>query len=83
MEKRSVIDFLLIRLQRWHQVGTVASEGTAGRAQIMQRDLNVAIEAWLRDDDAELMRKAVATMYTFGDLTETEYQQIMKEIDGE
>lgn len=54
-----------------------------GRLQVLQADTNKAIELWLKDGNPDGIRQLAGTLHITGALTDTEYEQIMKAIDGD
>lgn len=58
------------------------SGGTMGNLPMLQRDLNAAISIWRETHDTAGLQQVTATLQAYGNLTDTEYQQIMKVLDG-
>lgn len=86
MTIKEAIELLLHRLNRGRQgmdTSFAAFGGTTGNLQILQKDTNAAIQLWQEKRDASGLHRAAATLYTLGNLTEAEYEQIMKALDGE
>lgn len=54
-----------------------------GRPQVLQADTNKAIELWLKENNPDGIRQLTGTLHITGALTDTEYEQIMKAIDGD
>ena len=64
--------------------GTFAAfGGTAGNMQMLQRDANAAITQWREAGDTTGLKQVTGTLQAYGNLTDTEYEQIMKALDGE
>lgn len=86
MNVPTAIKLLLDRMNTRKQfVGGVfgAFEGSAGNMYLQQRDLNAAIAAWQRTGDTGGLKQVTSSLQAYGNLTDTEYEQIMKALDGE
>jgi len=64
--------------------GTFAAfGGSTGNIAMLQRDANAAITLWRDTHNTAGLRQLTATLQAYGNLTTTEYEQIMKTLDGE
>jgi hypothetical protein len=57
--------------------------GTTGSIMILQRDVNAAITLWRETHNTAGLVQFTNTLHAYGGLTITEYEQIMKTLDGE
>ena len=86
MTTKEAIELLLHRLNRGKQgmdTSFAAFGGTTGNLQILQKDTNAAIQLWQQKRDASGLRRAAATLYTLGNLTEAEYEEIMATLEND
>lgn len=83
---REAIELLLNRINTRKQFvgGTFgAFDGSAGNMYLQQRDINAAIVLWSEHHDTSGLKQVAATLHVYGNLTDTEYEQIMETLDGE
>ena len=64
-------------------LGGFGGDGTTGNIQMMQRDTNAAIALWREKHDTSGLVQVTTTLHAYGNLTDTDYEQIMVAIDGE
>lgn len=57
--------------------------GVGGTVMVIQRDLNAAILAFQERHEVSGLVEIAATLHAYGNLTDTEYTQIMEALDGE
>ena len=57
--------------------------GTTGNIQMQQRDANHAVKLWQARHDISGLVQLAATLQAYGNLTDSEYEQIMETLDGE
>ncbi|HSX43119.1 MAG TPA: hypothetical protein VLF59_03475 [Candidatus Saccharimonadales bacterium] len=81
------IELLLDKMntRRQYVGGTFAGwgGGTTGNINIQQRDMNAAITLWRERHDVSGLRQITAELHAYGNLTDTEHDQIMKVLDGD
>jgi len=86
MTRREAVELLLNRINTRKQFvgGTFgAFDGSAGNMYMQQRDLNAAIVLWREQHDVSGLKQCAASLQAYGNLTDTEYEQIMEALDGE
>ncbi len=86
MTTKEAIELLLDRMNTRKQFvgGTFgAFDGTAGNLVLQQKEANAAITLWHEKHDANGLKQFAATLQVYGNLTDTEYEQIMDTLDGE
>lgn len=84
--KQQVIEKLLQAMngRQWNMSAAFGgASGAASLIRVLPADMNKAIQAWLEQDDAEGMLAIAGTLHAVGSLTDSDYEQIMKAIDGE
>jgi hypothetical protein len=81
------IELLLNRMNTRQQFvgGTFAGwgGGTTGNITMQQRDVNAAIAQWHEERNVSGLRQVASTLHAYGNLTDTEFEQIMETLDGE
>lgn len=60
-----------------------ASEGTIGNINVLQRELNMALATWHHSHDASGLRHLARSLHLQGNLTDTEFEQIMEALDAD
>ncbi len=87
LQVREAIELLLNRMNTRNQYvgGTFGGflEGTTGNMSMFQREANAAIAAWSERHDARSLKQLAASLHAYGNLTDAEYGQIMKALDGD
>lgn len=82
---KEVAEMLLRRMNRL-QVNNGffgASSGSIGSINILQKDMNQALELLHKSGDTSGLKQVASTLQTYGNLTDVEYEQIMEALDGE
>lgn len=85
MNVHAAIKLLLDRINTRKQfvAGTFgAFDGTAGNMYMQQKDFNAAVTEWRRTGDTGGLKQLTAGLQAYGNLTDTEYEQIMNALDG-
>jgi hypothetical protein len=85
VKPKEVAELLLSRMNRL-QVNNGffgASSGTIGSINILQKDMNRALELLQTSGDVSGLGQVALTLRTYGNLTDVEYEQIMEALDGE
>lgn len=59
-----------------------AFEGTAGNVYMQQKEFNTAVTKWREKGDKSGLIQTTVTLQAYGNLTNTEYEQIMGALDG-
>jgi hypothetical protein len=80
------IELLLDKMNTRKQYvgGTFAGWGAStGNISMQQRDMNAAIELWRTKQDVSGLVQMTAALHAYGNLTDTEYDQIMQTLEGE
>ena len=57
--------------------------GTTGNINVLQKDINQALDTWGASGDTHGLLQMAATLQTMGNLPNAEYEQIMEALDGE
>jgi hypothetical protein len=86
MTKRAIIEQLLraIQSKAWNSSAAFGgASGTANMLNVAQADMNKAMQAWLEDNNPDGIREISGTLHVIGSLSDQQYEQIMKAIDGE
>jgi hypothetical protein len=86
MNVPTAIKLLLDRINTRKQFvgGTFgAFDGTAGTMYLQQKDFNASVIKWRETGDTDGLKQLTAGLHMYGNLTDTEYEQIMKALDGE
>lgn len=86
MNKHQIIEKLLraASSRQWNMSAAFGgAAGVNGLMQVLPADMNKAIESWLAQNDSQGIRRITDTLHVVGSLTDAEYEQIMKAIDGE
>ena len=84
MSMQAAIKLLLDRINTRKQfvAGTFgAFEGSAGNMYMQQKDFNAAVLKWRHTGDTSGLKQLTAMLQIYGNLTDTEYEQIMKTLD--
>jgi len=58
-----------------------AFEGTTGNISVQQKDINAAIMRWQDTGDTIGLKEVTAMLHISGNLTDTEYEQIMAALE--
>jgi hypothetical protein len=85
MKRQGIVERLLkaVMATQWNMSSAFGgAAGVGGSFHVLQADMNRAIERWLHENDASGIRQITGTLHVTGGLTDKEYEQIMKEIDG-
>lgn len=86
MNIRQAVELLLARLNNTYPEITGffgAAGGAVGSINILQRDANSALQQWRKTGSTNGLRQLADTLHLTSRLTDTDYQQIMKALDGE
>jgi hypothetical protein len=86
MNVPQTIKLLLDRINTGNQLvggAFAAFGGTTGNIAMLQREANAAITLWRETHDTTGLKQLTATLQAYGNLTTTEYEQIMATLDGE
>lgn len=85
MNRKEVVELMVLRLNRLRMNNGFfgATDGTVGNINVLQRDMNRALEALHASGDTAGLGQMAATLHVYGNLTDTEYEQIMETLDGE
>jgi hypothetical protein len=84
----SVPEAIELLLNRMNTTGVGATptfsafSGTIGNLNVLQRDANEAIKLWHGGQDVSGLRRLAASLQAYGNLTDSEYEQIMEALDG-
>jgi hypothetical protein len=83
MDKKAVVQKILKvhELRSNNLLSNVDGASWAFQPQTMQPDLNNAISAWLKDDNAAPLVGMVRIMHTMGQLTDTEADQLLEALE--
>ncbi len=86
MNKQTVIKRLLdaASAKKWNMGSAFGGAApTAGSINVLPGDMNKAIADWLERGDSRGVQKVTDTLHIVGGLNDSDYEQIMKAIDGE